>query len=96
MMVFGTGTMVSSKLMLEIDCKDIDGNITHFSKPIYQSLIMFMAMSCCYPIHLIVCLVKSVIKNKRIKSGLEQRQELTPEEKKAKRKEDLKVCKKMY
>lgn len=91
MMVFGTGTMVASKMMLSVKSKDLSGNITKFSKAIYQSLIMFIAMSICYPIYLISNAVqKSMKKRKRSNSGTMDSEYLTPEEKKEKRNQAIK------
>lgn len=57
MMFFGTGTMISAKLMLETKVPDMDGDVKKFSKAIYQSLLMFFAMSMCYPWYQIAELV---------------------------------------
>ena len=87
MMVFGTGTMVASKFMLAEKPKDSDGNDSDFEKALYQSFIMFLAMSLCYPIHLCVQTIKKFFN----KNSGEVQMELSPEEKQAKRWETIKV-----
>ncbi|KAH7821527.1 putative Integral membrane protein [Monocercomonoides exilis] len=49
MMIFGTGTMVAAKLLLNTKTPGMDGQVKKFSKAIYQSILMFFAMSMCYP-----------------------------------------------
>ena len=49
MMTFGTFTMIAAKLMLDTETVGLDGKKEQFSKAIYQSIIMFFAMSFCYP-----------------------------------------------
>lgn len=87
MMVFGTGTMVASKFMLGEKTYDKDGKKTDFNKALYQSFIMFLAMFDCYPVAMVMSCCEKLYKKKK---G-EVPQVLTREEKKAKRKESLKV-----
>ena len=64
MMIFGTGTMIASKYMLSVCAADYDYNTTSdeglketFSKALYQSFIMFVAMAFCLPFNILVDLV---------------------------------------
>ncbi|KAL0233165.1 hypothetical protein GEMRC1_011910 [Eukaryota sp. GEM-RC1] len=47
MMIFGTGTMISAKLLLDSKSIGRDGKLKHFDKPWFQSTTMFMSMSFC-------------------------------------------------
>ncbi|ELP89403.1 hypothetical protein EIN_389880 [Entamoeba invadens IP1] len=48
MLLFGTGSSVTMKLQLEMECTGYD-NVSHtFDKPIFQSIIMFLSMSLCF------------------------------------------------
>ncbi|KAL0204774.1 hypothetical protein P9112_000081 [Eukaryota sp. TZLM1-RC] len=47
MMIFGTGTMISAKLMLDSKSIGIDGRLKNFDKPWFQSMAMFVSMSFC-------------------------------------------------
>ena len=49
MMIFGTGTMITSQLLLDTKTKGFDGKETTFDKTIYSSLVMFFGMAFCYP-----------------------------------------------
>lgn len=73
--------------MLDEKAKDKDGELTDFNKALYQSFIMFLAMALCYPLDLIIRLVK------RIKNGSSSTEEevISPEEKHARRMKSLKV-----
>ena len=100
MMVFGTGTMVASKYMLSVcagdfcyynpsddDCSGITGKKETFSKALYQSFIMFLAMACALIVEVIVhSIVYAIYPDRR-----PQPEDLTPEEKKAKKIQSAKV-----
>lgn len=49
MMTAGTGTMIAAKLLLDTKTVGLDGKTEKFSKAMYQSIVMFFAMSFCYP-----------------------------------------------
>ena len=96
MMIFGTGTMVASKYMLSVCAADYDYNDTDgadgkketFSKALYQSFIMFLAMFCCLPLQLVVDAVYyALFPNKK---PVEEPAG-SPEEKKARRITSIKV-----
>lgn len=93
MMTFGTFTMIAAKLMLDTETDGEDGENKKFSKAMYQSLLMFFAMSFCYPIHQVVDIVKLLIKRKgkNADSGYE-RADGNEEEEKTPLKVTLKVC----
>lgn len=93
MMTFGTFTMIAAKLMLDTETDGEDGENKKFSKAMYQSLLMFFAMSFCYPIHQIVDIVKLLIKRKGKNGGSDyERAEGNEEEEKAPLSVTLKVC----
>lgn len=48
--VFGTCTSLSLKIMMYCESRGFNGEITKFEKPFTQSLIMFIAMLCIYPL----------------------------------------------
>ncbi|KAL0221792.1 hypothetical protein RCL1_001646 [Eukaryota sp. TZLM3-RCL] len=47
MMIFGTGTMICAKLMLQTESVNRDGELRHFDKPWFQSTAMFVSMLLC-------------------------------------------------
>jgi drug/metabolite transporter (DMT)-like permease len=55
MMIFGTGTMISAKFMLDTRSVGCDFGNTEpdrlFSKPLYQSWVMFFGMAVCLPVY---------------------------------------------
>eukprot|EP00771_Trimastix_marina_P001569 gnl/Trimastix_PCT/265.p1 GENE.gnl/Trimastix_PCT/265~~gnl/Trimastix_PCT/265.p1 ORF type:complete len:394 (-),score=118.40 gnl/Trimastix_PCT/265:196-1377(-) len=63
MMIFGTGTMVSSKIMLEMKSVGLDGHCKHFKKPLFQSLTMFNAMTVCMFFYVCCCRPKKTAPN---------------------------------
>ncbi|KAG9390910.1 Solute carrier family 25 member F6-like [Carpediemonas membranifera] len=55
MLTFGTGTMISAKLMLDMSAKGLSSAPPHkFEKPIFQSIIMFWGMAVCIILHFMV------------------------------------------
>ena len=54
MLLFGTGSSVTMKLQLEMECVGYNGVPHTFDKPIFQSIIMFAAMSLCFFIEKII------------------------------------------
>ncbi|KAA6390455.1 MAG: Solute carrier family 35 member [Streblomastix strix] len=67
MLTFGTGTMVSAKIMLQTTAPTRFEPHTekNFDKPIYQSFLMFFAMSMCLPIYFIYEGIKHLITKRR-------------------------------
>jgi hypothetical protein len=91
MMVFGTGTMVSAKVLLSTKAADSSGDKDEFSKTIYQSIVMFLAMFLCYPLHYIFGFFEGLYKRYGKQGTYIDDPPLTPEERKAKIKEAVRV-----
>jgi hypothetical protein len=68
MLLFGTGTMVSSKMMLETSALDNKGESSLFTKPFYQTILMFFAMSACLPVGYIQLKIKKTCNKKERKA----------------------------
>ena len=58
MLLWGTGSSVTMKLQLDMECIGLDGVPHTFDKPIFQALVMFAGMSLCFFIDKLVSFYK--------------------------------------
>nr|BAN38689.1 hypothetical protein, conserved [Entamoeba histolytica] len=58
MLLFGTGSSVTMKLQLDVECVGYNGVPHTFDKPIFQSIVMFFSMSLCFFIEKLIELFK--------------------------------------
>ncbi|GKT36211.1 hypothetical protein ADUPG1_009219 [Aduncisulcus paluster] len=66
MLTFGTGTMVSSKIMLDMSSVNSAGQTVKFEKPVFQTFIMFTSMAIPIIVHLIgLCMKQKKIRERR-------------------------------
>ncbi|CAM9386403.1 unnamed protein product, partial [Choristocarpus tenellus] len=49
----GTGSTIVIKLLYQLTSTGIDGNVSHFEKPLFLTWIMFLAMACALPIYFV-------------------------------------------